>query len=344
MSINGEVFDCSDFKNQPLSSRCVVRWSTVIEPNTEVIVPVTVHKRSSNLNPRVSQLGMRLLESCLTSHLQQKGLYVARTLADVQEDRVVPLRVFNVSEEVFNLAAETVVALATPVIEVTSLELYEESQEGVGDQARVINQQVSHETIGRTLPESLQELLKRSSEHLTASDTERLQELLYNYQQVFSLSDGDLSTTHKVQHRIETGNVLPIRLQPRRTSPWKHDEIERQVTGFLQQGKVRESSSPWSSLVVLVTKKDGSQRLCVDYRHLNAATVKDVFPLPRVVDSWTALSGSTWFSRLILVSVTGKWQWARTPKKRQLLQHQAACTNGMRCHSAFVIHPVHLPV
>lgn len=235
------------------------------------------------------------------------------------------------------------VALAKLVIEVISLELYNDSQERFVDQARVVNQQVSNETIKRTLPESLQELLQRSTEHLTDSETERLQELLYNYQQVFSLSDGDLSTTHKVQHRIETGNVLPIRLQPRRTSPWKHDEIERQVTGFLQQGKVRKSSSPWSSLVVLVTKKDGSQGLCVDYRHLNAATVKDVFPLPRVVDSWTAFSGSTWFSRLILLSVTGKWQWARTPKKRQLLQHQAACTNGMRCHSAFVIHPVHLP-
>ena len=261
VSINGEVFDCSDFKNQPLSSRCMVRRSTIIEPNTEVIVPVTVHKRSSNLNPNVSQLGIRLLEPCLTSHLQQKGLYVARTLVDVKEDRVVPLRVCNVSDEVFNLAAETVVALAKPVIEVTSLELYEESQESVVGQARAINQQVSHETMERTLPESLQDLLKRSAEHLTDSETERLQELLHNYQQVFSLSDGDLGTTHMVQHRIETGKVPPIRQQPRRTSPWKHDEIERQVTDLLQQGKVKESSSPWSSPVVLVTKKDGSQRL-----------------------------------------------------------------------------------
>ena len=111
------------------------------------------------------------------------------------------------------------VALAKLVIEVISLELYNDSQERFVDQARVVNQQVSNETIKRTLPESLQELLQRSTEHLTDSETERLQELLYNYQQVFSLSDGDLSTTHKVQHRIETGNVLPIRLQPRRTSP-----------------------------------------------------------------------------------------------------------------------------
>ena len=81
----------------------------------------------------------------------------------------------------------------------------------------------------------------------------------------------------------------PIRQQPRRNSPWKRDEIERQVTDLFQQEKVKESSSTWSSPVVLVTKKDGSQRLCVDYRQLNAATV--AFPLPRVDDSLAALSG-----------------------------------------------------
>ena len=164
-------------------------------------------------------------------------------------------------------------------------------------QVRVINQRTSQETTERALPESL-----------TDSETEKLEELLYNYQHVFSLSVGDLGTPHMVQHRIETGHVPPIRQQPRRTSPWKHDEIQLQVTDLLQQGKVKESSSPWSSPVVLVTKKNGSQRLCVDYRQLNAATVKDAFPLPRVDDSLASLSGSRWFSTLDLAS--GYWQVA----------------------------------
>ena len=143
---------------------------------------------------------------------------------------------------------------------------------------------------------------------MTVRETERLNELLYNYQHVFSLSDGDLGTTHVVQHIRETGSVPPIRQQPRRTSPWKHDEIERQPTDLLQEGKVKESSSPWSFPVVLLTKEDGSQRLCIDYRRLNAATVKDTFPIPRVDDSLAALSGSRWFSTLDLVS--GYWQVA----------------------------------
>ena len=67
VSINGEKFECSDFKNQPLGSRCIVARSTIIEPNTEVIVPVTVHKRSSYLNQKASQLGIQLLEPKLAS-------------------------------------------------------------------------------------------------------------------------------------------------------------------------------------------------------------------------------------------------------------------------------------
>ena len=116
--------------------------------------------------------------------------------------------------------------------------------------------------------------------------------MLFSYKHVFSISDGDLGTTHMVQHRIDMGNAFPIRIQPRRTSSWKHDEIDRQVTDLLQQGKVKESSSPRSFPVVLVTRKDGSQRLCVEYRQFNAVTVKDAFPLPRVDDSLAALIGS----------------------------------------------------
>ena len=78
------------------------------------------------------------------------------------------------------------------------------------------------------------------------------------------------------------------------------------VTEMLTGGQIEASDSPWSSPVVLVTKKDGGTRFCVDYRQLNEATVKDAYPLPRIDDTLDMLAGKQWFSTLDLAS--GYWQ------------------------------------
>ncbi|KER20294.1 hypothetical protein T265_11124 [Opisthorchis viverrini] len=83
---------------------------------------------------------------------------------------------------------------------------------------------------------------------------------------------------------------------------------------MLKKKIVRLSSSPWSSPVVLVRKKDGSLRICVGYRQLNQVTERDSFPLPRVDDTIDAVAGSKWFSNLDLAS--GYWQVEVHPKDR----------------------------
>ena len=89
---------------------------------------------------------------------------------------------------------------------------------------------------------------------------------------------------------------------------------EECVAEMLTGGQIEPSDSPWSSPVVLVTKKDGGTRFCVDYRQLNDATTKDAYPLPLIDDTLDMLAGKQWFSTLDLAS--GYWQVSLSQKAR----------------------------
>ena len=100
-----------------------------------------------------------------------------------------------------------------------------------------------------------------------------------------------------------------------RTSPTCKQEIDPQGEDMLQKGIITESVSPWNSPVVLVKKKDGSFRFCVDLRKVNAVTRKDSFPMPLVSDTLDALRGTKYFSTLDLKS--GYWQIEMHPESRE---------------------------
>ena len=78
------------------------------------------------------------------------------------------------------------------------------------------------------------------------------------------------------------------------------DTIDTEVTKMIRQGIVRPSTSPWSSPVVMVKKRDNTWRFCIDYRKLNAITHQDAYPLPRIDETLDSLSGSTYFTTLDL--------------------------------------------
>ena len=161
---------------------------------------------------------------------------------------------------------------------------------------------------GKTsVPGHLSDLFERSSNQLDPDERSQLAQLFTEYADVFAVSSDDLSHTSLVTHTINTGSSQPIRQPARRLPLHKRAEADTLIKEMLQKGVMEPSSSPWVSPIVLVKKKDGSTRFCVDYRKLKDATVKDSYPLPRIDDCLDALAGCKWFSTLDLCS--GYWLW-----------------------------------
>uniref|UniRef100_A0A9J7ZJ87 Gypsy retrotransposon integrase-like protein 1 n=1 Tax=Cyprinus carpio carpio TaxID=630221 RepID=A0A9J7ZJ87_CYPCA len=150
---------------------------------------------------------------------------------------------------------------------------------------------------------------------LNTDQHQRILQLLKKWNSVFALHDDDFGRTNVVRHQIPTGAAPPCRDRYRPVPPTLYPELRTLLQGMLDSGVVRESSSPWAAPVVLVKKKDGSWRFCVDYRKLNAVTHKDAYPLPRIEESLTGLKGAQWYSTLDLAS--GYWQVEMDPQDRQ---------------------------
>ncbi|BHF66425.1 hypothetical protein SprV_0200944200 [Sparganum proliferum] len=130
----------------------------------------------------------------------------------------------------------------------------------------------------------------------------------------FDVNNRSLGHTKVLQHCIDTGDARPIRQAPRRIPIYYQKDLEKMIQDMLNRNIIRPPSSPWASPIVLVKKKDGTLRLCADYRRLNAVTKRDPFPLPRIDDTIDALSGATWFCTLDLAS--GYWQVEVHPADR----------------------------
>jgi len=137
-------------------------------------------------------------------------------------------------------------------------------------------------------------------------------QLLSEYKDVFSCGDNDMGLAKAVCHEIPVAaGSVPIRQPTRRLGPEKEKEVHRQVQDLLNRHLIDPAHGAWSSPVVLVWKKDGSWRFCVDYCKLNSVTIQDAYPLSRIDESLDALAGSKFFSTLDLLS--GYWQVPLSP-------------------------------
>ena len=271
-------------RDSALSGRVFTVGHSSIPPYSEAVLHCSVRTTGGRALPSSG-----LLEG-LTLFAEETGLIVGRTLVDPSGWKV-PVLVSNFGQETVVVNPFTEVGMIAQVTAIQS----------------VTDDRAQRRGATGELPHHLRDLVDQTSGDLDGDQRRRLAEVLLEYADIFPVP-GDPLTGHTdaVEHDINTGDRPPIRCAPRRMSPQKMKKEEACVTEMLTGGQIEASDSPWSSPVVLVTKKDGGTRFCVDYRQLNDATIKDAYPLPRIDDTLDMLAGKQWFSTLDLAS--GYWQ------------------------------------
>jgi len=266
--------------------RCITQADVTIAPRSEAILPTyVIYSRLDGLQPSPHQWSTAL-------NAPVNGLRVARTLV-VNGSNIAGVRVCNTTERPISMHRGCVVSPLQPVSALTP------SQPG-------------REASTNTTPAHIQPVLDRIDPAVPSDVKDRLSQLLVSYSDVFSSSEFDLGCTEIVRHRIDTQGHPPFR-QPLRPQPRAQLPVIDQLLDEMQrQGVIEPCNSEWSSNIVLVRKRDGSVRFCVDYRKLNLLTRKDAYPLPRIDRCLDTLSGSVWYSTFDLRS--GFHQVAMDPR------------------------------
>ncbi|GKA18449.1 putative reverse transcriptase domain-containing protein [Tanacetum coccineum] len=155
--------------------------------------------------------------------------------------------------------------------------------------------------IERGCPIFLAQLTKKEIED--KSKEKRLEDVptVQDFQEVFPKDLPGLPPTRQVEFQIDLVlGATPVARAPYRLAPSELQELSTQLQELSDKGFIRPSSSPWGAPVLFVKKKDGSFRMCIDYRELNKLTVKNQYPLPRIEDLFDQLQGSSVYFKIEL--------------------------------------------
>ena len=151
---------------------------------------------------------------------------------------------------------------------------------------------ISEETQFNADVDEITEALLENTKGANNQQKDVVEQIVYNFRANFAKDENELGLTILVEHNIDTSDNAPIKLPAYKTTPAKLAEIKKQVQQMLDLDIIQPSKSDWSAPVVLVGKKDGTSRFCVDFRKLNAITKKDAFPLLLIDQILDCLEGA----------------------------------------------------
>ena len=268
-------------------------------------------------NPEVLKQCSPLVVEAAPGLIRRHTLAVAPTLVDAATQVTIKVRVMNPTRTPVSLRQDEVVGQAAEITGESTLVCSVEDECEIGNVKTIRRLMPAGErgSLVRSLPfkqvpddppaevpSHLTEVFQQACEGHDDREKAEIGQLLRDHQEVFSRNELDLGVTNLLEHAIDTGRAPPIKQRPRRVPLAFAGEDQEAIRKLVDQGSVRPSTSPWASPLVLVRKRDGTVRPCVDYRAVNAVTVKDAFPLPRTEDCLDAVAGASIFSTLDITS------------------------------------------
>ena len=270
---------------------------TVIPPRTEMLVDI-------NLSDTV-QLDKNEVVICEPSSAGDMKVYAGRTLIDPDaEDKKVAMINLNEHEVILeeNLPIgeiaigylPTECALANQVV-------------SVDDKVRIVDT--------RERRQKILESIELDKSKLTIKEYEQFADLIEEYHSVFRLQGDPHGYCKYTQHKIQLQDQRPINKGPYRCAQTEKEELKRQVEDLLKEDVIEHSGSSWGAGCLLVKKKDGGYRMCIDYRPINKSTKPFSYPLPLIADVLDELGQAKYFTVMDLAS--GYHQIEMAPEDRE---------------------------
>ena len=255
--------------------------------------------------------GSAILVEPPKAQTHKKNIMVCRSVVSMNGDRWIPVRILSTSDKIVTLKRNTKVADVSACIAMEDLNMTpgQRVTEKVTVQNQTVDGEVTCSPNPPLSPSFCDSLHKMGLDELDIDSCEvsdhwksQLMQLINRYEDIFSRSKLDCGLAKDFVHRIHLSDERPFRLPYRRVPPGQYHKLRQVLSEMEEKELIRKSNSEWASPLVLVWKKNGDLRICVDYRWLNARTIKDAHPLPHQADCLAALGGNAIFSAMDLTS------------------------------------------
>lgn len=272
-----------------------LRTSIVIPALTTVTVEATAGDASFDCDVLVEP----------TEVPPRAGIVVPPTFTTLSKGRI-SIPVMNPTEETVILPARCIIGFVSEAGQ-ARVELKEVQAKSTAEDSCSVPDEKSHLLgdselgQGKGLPKPDMSQIKLDPS-LSPDERRQIEDLVTKYSDCFAWSDQEMGFTDRIEHKIFVTDEKPISQRYRRVPPSAMTEVREHIENLLAKGVIRPSSSPYASPIVVVRKKNGKIRMCVDYRKLNAITRRDSFPLPRIEETLDMVGKAKYFSTLDLAS------------------------------------------